>query len=155
MTTTYPDFGSVSSGTMRTEDLLPAFLDAAKDYAQTPDEKRIVARLRTEWNALDMDDADDTDTADEILSEITDLLEGLAPPYGYFGSLEGDGADYGFWPSLDSVEDACRDGSALKVSDLADVPDDYVGDVFQVSDHGNLTFYAADHGTYTEVWGIV
>lgn len=140
-------FGSISSGTMRTEDLIPAFA-AELDYLGgcTRGERKLIneANRLTDYESL---------AASDILDELFIALDERAPAYGYFGSHEGDGADYGFWLSGDFPANDAFDG--LKVSDTSEVPADYTGEVLVVNDHGNMTLYAATHGKLREVWGVV
>lgn len=161
----YADFGSVSSGTMRVEDLLDSFASEL-DYQL----KRQVSRFpRKEHRALIREarsclarierngnphksKSDLTDPAD-IVAELFDALEEFAPPYAYFGAHEGDGADYGYWISSDAIEFSF-DG--LKVDDLSEVPSDYRGEVLHVNDHGNMTLYVANgRRKFREIWGVV
>ena len=140
------EFGSVSCGTLRPEDLIPAFADVLESLDANG---AYAALVREAGESMDID------AQDSILDDLRDALESFAPPYGYFGTLEGDGADFGFWPSHDAVQDAIHDKTAIKVDDMGDVPKGYTGDVFHVSDHGNLTYYVAKRGKCREVWGIV
>lgn len=137
-------FGTISEGTLRTDDLLEAF--ASELESLEPD--NVLAREAREVNS-------ESEEADYIVTELQDALDEHAPPYAYFGTLEGDGAHFGFWPSVDALEMAVLDGEVLKVSDTGDVPDDYVGDVMHVNDHGNVTLYSVDGGALTEIWGVV
>jgi hypothetical protein len=137
--------GSISHGTMRPEDLIPEFIYTLK---QLDTEKRY-ARLIEEAEAITDFDSDE---ASEILNEdLFNALNEFAPPYFYFGSHPGDGSDYGFWLS----EDCLVDFDGLKVNDTSEVPEDYVGEVIHVNDHGNTTLYVADGGKLTEIWAIV
>lgn len=137
--------GSISHGTMRPEDLIPEFIYTLKQL----DTEKKYTELIIEAEAITDFDSDD---ASELLNEdLFNALNDMAPPYFYFGSHPGDGSDYGFWLSEDSLEDF--DG--LKVDDTSEVPDDYVGEVIHVNDHGNTTLYVADGGKLTEVWAIV
>jgi hypothetical protein len=148
--------GSVSWGTMRAEDLIPAFLDVLDEL----DPPRAEA-LRSEWDALDWDEDVEKapegweETEDEILNDLFDALSECAPEYVHVGSHEGDGADYGFWISWDSLEGDCESGEVLKVSDTGDIPPDYRGLALHVTDHGNASLYScADDGMH-EVWSTV
>lgn len=152
----YASFGSISSGTMRAEDLVPCFASELEDNIQRNAEEwcsedgrkerdRLLA-IAAEANELEDYEGDD---ASEILQELFDALETFAPPYGYFGSHEGDGADYGFWLTPMDYFDG------LKVNDTSEVPADYSGEVLHVNDHGNCTLYVADNGELTEVWAVV
>lgn len=139
------DFGTVSSCTMRTEDLIPAFADALEYLSNGSSEShtKLVAK------ANDVEDFD-SDDAHKILSELFDALNKYAPAYGYFGANEGDGADYGFW-----LSDALGfDFDGLKVDDLSEVPEDYTGEVLETNDHGNLTLYSVEGGKFTEIWAV-
>lgn len=142
-------FGSISTGTMRTEDLIPAFMGALKALDST-----VWVKLQKElWEIEAMEDGEDKDESlSYFLNEsLSDELNNLAPSYFYFGSHPGDGSDYGFWLSEGAVEEF----EGLKVSDTSEVPEDYSGEVMHVNDHGNVTLYLADNGKLSEVWSIV
>lgn len=148
----YAQFGSISSGTMRAEDLIPAFTwELNYQFKRQPRSfKRAEYRkLINEANRLTDYDSEE---ADEILQNLFDKLEHFAPPYGYFGAHPGDGADYGFWLSEDFPEDGF-DG--LRVNDTSEVPSDYTGEVLHVNDHGNMTLYVATRGKLRELWAVV
>jgi len=145
MTTNYLPIGSISSGTMRSEDLLPDFL-----YMLGQMDRKLADEFEAEYGLADCDEVDD-ETADEAVSALFDILGEYCPPYCYFGAHEGDGADFGCWVSWDSLEDF--DG--LKVSDTSEVPEDYTGEVLHVNDRGNTTLYAATPGSLREIWSVV
>lgn len=96
MTSTMP-IGSISHGTLRSQDLIPTFLDTLR---QINPNLPIFGRFPTEPS----DEWYDTDEAAEILSDLFDALNDAAPDNCYFGAHEGDGADFGFWP-IDTDED--------------------------------------------------
>lgn len=96
--------GSVSEATMRTQDLVPSFLDVLSQY--DPETcARIEADMVKTFGSSDLDDDDDAwDTEDMayILNEdLWEALNELAPEGFYFGSHPGDGCDYGYWLSED------------------------------------------------------
>ena len=93
--------GTVIAGTLRTEDLLNAFtseveylmagyLDQsiAKPYY---DAKEILYKYETDVTEVDESEAL------ELVNELQDALNEYAPDGMYFGTLEGDGADFGWW----------------------------------------------------------
>lgn len=123
--------GSVSEGTLRPADLVDAFARELRRIA--PDHALLKDRGLP---------ADNTEELADIADILIDALNDLAPPYTTFGAHYGDGASFGFWPSLDSLEeDASYGDGVLKVSDLSEVPDDATGYVMHVNDHGNVTLY--------------
>lgn len=93
--------GTVIHGTLRTCDLIPAFLGAVRIVA--PDHYAgfiaapfgpIPAHVQDEGDASDWWQSED---ADALLEELTDILNDHAPEGYYFGAHPGDGADFGFW----------------------------------------------------------
>lgn len=149
---------------MRSEDLIDAFAwelkhCATKDAPLSLDHAKLLgeadAWLSADQEAEDFDaDQHEQDGAD-IVDALSDALNEYAPPYCYFGASEGDGADYGFWPSIDALEDDARSGDVLKVDDTSEVPEDFDGTVMHVNDHGNVTLYSVTGGKFAELWGSV
>ena len=147
----YASFGSVSSGTMRTEDLLEAFASEL-DYQLSRQPRRFARRayrkLINEARARRRRSA----RASYVVEKLMEALEDFAPPYAYFGAHPGDGADYGYWLT-DDLEGAF-DG--LRVDDTSEVPRDYRGEVLHINDHGNATLAVAGaRGKLREVWALV
>jgi len=93
--------GSVSSGTMREEDLIPAF-ETVLDAAGVPYERPEAVNRLLAGEALGDDDW--AAVGWYLNEELLDALNDVAPEGCYFGSHPGDGADYGFW-SMDEDED--------------------------------------------------
>jgi hypothetical protein len=161
----YASFGTISHGTLRTEDLIEAFTRELEHQVQCNAAAWCSEDGRTERDRLlaivaegdkfyseDGTFVDEDDEASEYLNEtLFDALQTFAPPYAYFGAHVGDGSDFGYWLS----EDAFEDFDGLRVSDTSEVPDGYSGEVLHINDHGNTTLYAADRGVLREVWGIV
>lgn len=148
-----PKIGTVSQGTTRWQDLLPRFRDLLADLDEDDWFEDLVEDI-DEFLHPDVDHEYLGEEADELIDELIEALNELAPPFCYFGSHPGDGCDYGFWPDLDALEDAVRCRDILKVSDLSEVPNNYFGEVMLVNDHGNITFYTP-RVIYEEVWGVV
>lgn len=149
--------GSVSSGTLRSQDLIPAF--AAELRRLRGALPRDLANEVRAFNAgkYDTDHGCDVD----LVNDLIDYLNGYAPDYCYFGAHPGDGADFGFWLSED-WQDQARDDGVKFVSDLSDVSllalveDGASRMVCHVNDHGNATLYSiAPTGKVREVWSIV
>ena len=144
-------FGTVSHGTMREEDLIPAFLSTIEYFS-----KAKARKLRRELKDIEKVEPED-DRLDQMayfLNEtLFDALDSYAAPYFYFGSHPGDGCDYGFWLSDEALEYA---EDLLKVSDLSEVPKDYRGEILLVNDHGNTSLYVKQgNGHLKEVWAVV
>lgn len=154
MPTTYPDIGTVSHGTLLDEDLVETFGDllATLDTENAHTELRQRARF---WCIYDAETDNAQDDRGETVANLFLALEEFAPPYCYFGAIEGDGSDFGFWISWDSIEDATHDGDLLRVNDLAQVPNGYAGDVAVTNDHGNLSVGHVRNGEYRRYWDCV
>lgn len=105
--------GTVSYGTMRTQDLIPDFVDMLeKLYTQEQmDEfwknQPTLEKLCPEGSgfAADSDPLWDSDEVAFFLNEtLFDVLNECAPEGYRFGAHEGDGSDYGFW-AVETEED--------------------------------------------------
>jgi hypothetical protein len=150
------NMGSVISGTMRPEDLLPAFIDTVRgqrplNREHSKDVTEIQRRIDRHYRKPEKSDYFIFDSADDDIERLFDILTEYCPQGFYFGAHPGDGADYGFWLSETFIEDF--DG--LQVSDTSEVPKNYRGDVLHVNDHGNATLYWATRGKLVEQWSIV
>lgn len=102
--------GSISHGTLKTEDLLTAFADALETLVKNdPDmtgdgslalrmtairEARQLVELSNELG--DAWDGNHEELALDALDSLREWLDGYAPPYTYFGTHEGDGSDFRF-----------------------------------------------------------
>lgn len=135
-------FGSIINGTLRTEDLLPAFCEELRMLRGA-----LPKSVLRDLSAVKRGEL----TGEDVLDGLFDLLEEYAPPYAYFGANEGDGSAFGFW-----LGDIAHSFDGLKVSDTSEVPKDYRGEVLHVNDHGNMTLYVARaRGRLVEIWSLV
>jgi len=107
---------SVSSGTMRAQDLVPTFLGVIKD---TPEYAQIMMSNVPELRVISDPTAEDEDWDTEFMTyflneELWDTMNSYAPDGYYFGAHEGDGSDYGFWRESMRLtpEDLSREGRA-------------------------------------------
>jgi hypothetical protein len=152
MTKQSASIGSISTGTLRTEDLIPCFVEELEHLADETDTdaQTLIREVNERMESADYFDSDD---ASYDLDALTDALGNHAPDYAYFGSHPGDGADFGFW-IVDDVAQCVKDDGGLVVDDTSDVPDDFTGTALHVNDHGNATLYSADRGALSEVWSI-
>lgn len=88
---------SISHGTHRSEDLIPAFagelrlLDANNPLIAEADAVMLL-------HGLGYSVMQDGDAAMELTHELMDALEEHAGPGLYFGAHPGDGSDFGYWP---------------------------------------------------------
>jgi hypothetical protein len=158
-TTRKVQIGSISSGTLRTEDLLEAF---AWELSYLLDHE--VHHTRSQRNLLAASASADLEAnqgeGDALVDELIDALSELAPPLTYFGTLEGDGADFGFWPDwhqmLDerSINEGINGNARLMVDGKEWLPESELW--LEVNDHGNVTVYADDDGQPgAEIWSVV
>jgi hypothetical protein len=97
--------GSISHGTMRECDLIPTFMSTLHDFspsraAAITDEygAAFIERCSTE-DGLDYSLTNEMERQSWLLESLFDALDDIAPEGYYFGAIEGDGSDYGFWPA--------------------------------------------------------
>lgn len=96
---------TVIQATLRTCDLVPAFLEVIKD---TPEYVQItqsnVSELQVIFDAIadDSDERWDTEYMSYFLNEeLFDVLNSYAPEGYYFGAHIGDGSDFAYWECED------------------------------------------------------
>ena len=130
--------GTLINGTLRNEDLLDAFAGELElldpGYWNSPVMRSVVL-------------ADSGgEAASDMIQWLIDALNEHAPPHTYFGSVEGDGADFGFWPT----------GEPFELCDTINTPDGWWDRDCQVyveiNDHGNVTVSDINHD---EIWSAV
>lgn len=141
---------------MREEDLISAFSYELRQLMKTcrvarGDRKRFTRLLR-DCDSFEPDKY--PECASEMVAELFDALQTFAPPYTYFGSNEGDGADYGFWPSMDGPGEM-NDLPRLN-ADVAHLDQYWGKDVLLVNDHGNVECGRYDKsGRFHGYWSCV
>ena len=81
---------SISHGTMRTQDLLPAFLDVIRD---TPEYVQVMNAIPA--HAMEDKEADwwNSDDAAGLLESLFDTLDSYSPEGYYFGAHLGEGSE--------------------------------------------------------------
>jgi hypothetical protein len=150
MTMQQTQFGTVLERTMRSEDLIPAFVDELKYlYGEDPIPEN-VAKTIADADAVTDFDADETPL---IVDELFESLNELAPAYGYFGAHPGDGSDYGFWLHED-FQQMILDGGGASGDETPDKRT-LSGEFLHINDHGNCTLFAWANGKWAEVWAVV
>jgi hypothetical protein len=92
---------SVIHGTLRNQDLIPAFLEAV---LQLDPDTPIPEELREAPQDNDDHEWWYTETAYWVLEHLDNKLNDHAPDGYYFGAHEGDGSDFGFWRIIDEEE---------------------------------------------------
>lgn len=88
-------------GTLRRQDLIPAFLNALSTHAPDAYAQMMVAPFPP-VPAYVQDEGDnsswwDSDDAGALLDSLYEALNEHAPEGYYFGTHDGDGSDFGFW----------------------------------------------------------
>lgn len=146
----FPYLGSISSGTMRPEDLIPKFL-----YILGQLDKEVHDRIVRDFPEV-VDEGDfEGEAADYCLDELYDALNECAPDYVHFSSHEGDGADYGFWITWEVIEEDVLNGTLLKIPSGDEWPEplpDKVDHVLEITDHGNATLFSHEG---KEIWSCI
>jgi len=160
--------GSISTGTLRTEDLLPAFTYTMGELTHDPvsnTSKYPTEAMANLWDkAIHLIGTDqvrghlydgwtidpEASGVDDLLKDLADALNELCPPFVYFGTHEGDGADFGFWPDMDSLNEAMQYGD-VTFHDDERILDEHDA-IVQVSDHGNVTVMDMERNV---LWSVV
>ena len=150
--------GSISTGTLRTQDLLPVFLETFIALGgNVPSDLECGAYIEylnwpnPETTACNEDDKFwDSEDAMWDMEALTNGLNNLCPPFVYFGTLEGDGADFGFWPDMEALNEAMQNMGMASESDEEILAEE--GVIVQVSDHGNVTVMDIDRNV---IWSVV
>ena len=172
MIPTYAHLGSISEGTLRTDDLLRAFLDAldalresrsfdcigspesemrnAETHGREDSELGEIERNLTEWAESEQDESSSAciGLAAQLYSDlesVDEMLSEYVPPLCYFGTAEGDGACFGFWLECDAIERAKDEPEEYAlVSDTSELQDGTEPFALLINDHGNVTLYARE-----------
>lgn len=87
--------GTISHGTMRTDDLIEAFEDFLEVYA--PEKLK---ELHCDWWETERTQ---TFKNEYLLEGLWPVMKEIAPDGCYFGATEGDGSDYGYWLEPDEI----------------------------------------------------
>jgi len=98
---TKPEIGTISHGTLRPEDLIPAFLGTLRDCSPAH-AARIVHDHGEDFiescvTGLGPQNPSEFASQSYLLDDLFDALSDIAPEGAYFGTIEGDGSDFGFW----------------------------------------------------------
>ena len=117
--------GSISTGTLKPEDLAPVFIEELFSRGV------------------------DAGGVPEDMDELYEALNDVCPPFVYFGAHPGDGADFGFWPDMEPLEDEIKD-SGEYVNDEWLLRD--AGLIVDINDHGNMTVMDMERNV---VWSTV
>lgn len=132
--------GSISSGTLRTADLLSAFISALEGLMLVNGEHYSRPENREE--------------RDRLLNAIGEAQDCFAEDGQGIEGEKFDGADFGFWPvDIDDIKDQVEFVSS---KEQEYPPSDFRGEWLHVNDHGNATLYAriADDRD-KEIWAVV
>jgi len=108
-------------------------------------------RSLIDQNTLDMINLTSECVLAKLINEtLFDALNELCPPFVYFGTHKGDGADFGFWVDWDRLNEARQNIGMASESDEEILKEDNV--IVQVSDHGNVTVMDMERNV---LWSVV
>lgn len=146
----YLPFGTISHGTLKTEDIIEAAINSLAEVApkRAKEMGEAVDKLREETKG----DPYSNGAIEEFLhEELFQAMEAYLRPYFRFGSHEGDGSDIGVWLDHESLDEAIREGDVWDTR-KGDHPRVSWAHKLVVSDHGNMTLY---YRNGKQAWGIV
>ena len=143
--------GSISHGTHRASDLIDAYAYELGRFKHNEGDGRLTVQETVlladcdAWLEANAELEGETyDQAEELLEDLCEALESRAPAYCYFGSHEGDGSDFGFWPCMGQINDLPRVEHSDEAKALGE-------DCAFVNDHGNVTVYGGDGSVILEL----
>jgi hypothetical protein len=147
-----PHIGTVINGTARSEDLIPTFHGLLEEL--NPGNKKLNGI--NEFKKFINDDEipeEHQEYASEYVIELMDELNNFSPAHVYFGSVDGDGADYGYWPHLefDSCDITVTKTTSPLMHDTEFIDNDCQV-IIQENDHGNITVMDMERNV---IWSIV
>lgn len=163
--------GTISEGTLRPSDLFESFMDACNSIQLTKAERKETRDIYAE-SLAGGDDYWESEACSDAVNALQTILESHCPDYSYFGTLEGDGACFGVWASIDQLEENAvahtrfldpndprmSHATVCKVNAGSPFPSASIGvveHVMEVSDHGNVTLYRRAGNRWIEVWSVV
>lgn len=154
-----PQLGTIIHGTLRPQDLIPAFLECLRFDCNDPKLADFINTMIPSDAISTLLSGDDThpwwdsEECSAVLNEdLCRALHGHAPPWCYFGTHEGDGSDWGFWPNWDVIEREVFETLIIKVSDMSELdawgfPNGCRAPILLVNDNGTVAFgYLSDQG---------
>lgn len=148
--------GSISHGTMRTEDLLPLFARVLGTLARKNRLSGLYRSLLRDARRIQRSGEWSSNDAICVLDELFDALDDFAPMYCRFGAHEGDCANYGFWPlDIEEIQRLVFENYGIVVSDLSEVPPRFSGEILLINDHGNASLYVLARKKLKLIWSIV
>ena len=163
--------GTVIEGTLKNEDLLEAFsyeLDAIRTNSKGQTyHYKLVFDAQNRWYRDDGSDEREDDIP-ELINELIDAINEYRLPYTYFGTLEGDGADFGWWIDFDNMNESINESTTkdLRATGTLNDEESWIqecscqendcigkhGFIVHVNDHGNVTLM--DHNR-KDAWAVV
>jgi len=169
------EIGTISHGTMRVQDTMPALLSALDGIRLSAADRQTCSGVEQSfdaWIAVDAEayravsgpwDADDLlcDLEIEMNDTLLPLAESYVPDYCYVGSHPGDGSDLGVWVCEDLFDDTTQgsyDGYCFRSTESPWPSPGLSLDHshwLQINDHGNATLYRRSGSRWTECWSIV
>lgn len=144
----YAPIGSISHATLRPEDLIEAFgselewqIQRNGAFLSLPENFPLRDRLASllgEWQDA-WDDKGELidDYPEDLIDDLSSALNEFSPPYCYFGAHEGDGSDFGYWPSMYEILGLPTVADSDEAMELGE-------DCKSVNDHGNVTVHSGD-----------
>lgn len=163
---THFDIGSISEGTLKTEDIgnnLIWHMDRLDlDNTDLVLFKKLKKEFSEEIEHLEESEEEYSEKLENIFDEIKEIADNYTPDYCYLRMHENDGADFGVWVVSELFEDTRQgsyDGmvyrSTVHTNGVDEpVPEEY-SHYLAVNDHGNCTLWSRDGETWKECWAIV
>jgi len=139
------ELGTLSSGTMRREDLIPVFIN---EILRIDPNNEVATRIwctYCDYEEETLDEYWESQSSNWDLDELFDELNDLCDlPYVSFGSHPDDGADYGYWVDWESLYLDIVRGQVVAVKNIQEISDEN-----QLYLHDGLTLYKGNDIIWT------
>lgn len=115
----------------------------------------LIADVSAFINSVGTNADDDLEHRDYLLDDLFEALDSLAPVLCYFGALENTFDDFGFWPSIDTIDEEVK--MARKFGNPTDENDLYLEDynVWLVINGDDVAVFENDNGQHgAEIWSV-
>jgi len=136
--------GSISSGTLNPEDLIPIYCDELDRLHLARKDRSTLRKIQKNIKLIDYYSSE-TSTFD--MEELDEMLDDYCPAMCYCGGTVGNGSDIGVWPIIDT-------DLILSTDEVDKIPSD-CDSAYVINERGNTSYYIRKNRKLQCVWSVV